>query len=431
MQQAKKLIRSNKPSFGDPVNLRLKEPKLSILDNGIEAYCIDAGEEEVCRLDIIVKAGSAYQDKKLVATSTGKLLKEGTKKLSSAAIAEKFDSKGAYLDIGVTKDSANVTLYSLNKHLTELLPLIGELLSTAVFPEDELNIHVERQRQEFLTNNEKVRYKAMLEFNSMVFGTNAAYGQQVNLEDFGKLRRENVIDFYQSRYIPENTYIILSGNLDKEILSLTNKYIGNGWGHNQVESPLPVFANKMAPENKVITKKGALQSAIRVGRAIIAKTHPDYNAFVLLNTILGGYFGSRLMSNLREDKGYTYGVSSFIANFVNASYFSISTEVNADHTASALSEIQNELELLTKEKVGNKELQLVKNYIYGTFLRNFDGPFALAERYRSVRDFGLNFAFYSSSLNEMLQINADTLIETARKYLDQDDMIQLVVGNMK
>ncbi len=430
MVQASAVNRIIKPSHGKPVHLAMKEPELSVLDNGIEAYCIDAGEEEVSRIDIIINAGSAYQDKKLVATSTGKLLKEGTKNLSSIDIAEKIDKRGAYLDIGVTKDSSVITLYSLNKHLSELLPLIGEMLATAEFPDEELNIHIERQRQEFLTNNEKVRYRAMLEFNSMVFGKNSAYGQQLQVEDFSKLQKPDVVEFYKSRYIPQNAYAIVSGKLNEEIILLMNKYIGNGWAGHQSSIKDPAFTLHTTPEKRAFKKEGALQSAIRVGRPIISKTHPDYNTFVLLNTILGGYFGSRLMSNLREDKGYTYGVSSFVANFIKAGYFSISTEVNADHTAAALNEICYELEKLREQKVGQEELQLVKNYIYGTFLRNFDGPFALAERYRSVKDFGLSFDFYRNSLDEMLETNADQLIETARKYLNPDDMMQLVVGNI-
>jgi predicted Zn-dependent peptidase len=164
---------------------------------------------------------------------------------------------------------------------------------------------------------------------------------------------------------------------------------------------------------------------------MISKTHPDYNRFVLLNTILGGYFGSRLMSNLREDKGYTYGISSYISNYINGGFFSIATEVNANYTQAALDEIFLEINKLRTQAVGESELQLVKNYIYGTFLRNFDGPFALAERFRSARDFGLGFDYYKKSLDEILVVNPDDLIETAKKYLDPDYLIKLIVGSME
>jgi predicted Zn-dependent peptidase len=151
---------------------------------------------------------------------------------------------------------------------------------------------------------------------------------------------------------------------------------------------------------------------------------------VLLNTILGGYFGSRLMSNLREEKGYTYGVSSYIVNYIHGSSFSIGTEVNVNHTQAAMDEIFTEMNKLREEKVGKDELQLVKNYIYGTFLRNFDGPFALADRFRSVKDFGLGFDYYLKSLDEIMHTTSDELLETAKKYFDPDQMIRLVVGRL-
>jgi len=431
MYQKLEVNRTIRPEHGSPIALLAEEPVLIKLDNNLELYLIDAGEEEIIRLDIvIVTGGTAYHDKKLVASSTGKLLKEGTKNMSSNTIAEIIDEKGAYLDVAVTKDAAIITLYSLNKHLNKLLPLIGEILSSATFSENELNIHIERQRQEFLTNSEKVRFKAMIEFNSMVFGSHSAYGQNLQIEDFEKLQRSDILEFYQNNYRPENAYVILSGKLNDDIISLANKYLGSNWSDGNSQHRERLFFEKCVPQQKVIKKAGSLQSAIRVGRPIISKTHPDYNTFVLLNTILGGYFGSRLMSNLREDKGYTYGVSSFIANYNKAGYFSIATEVNVNHTSAALAEIIHEMVNLREQKVGEEELHLVKNYIYGTFLRNFDGAFALAERFRSVKDFGLSFDFYKNSLEEMLKVDAGQLNETARKYLNPEDMIQLVVGKM-
>lgn len=424
--------RQSIPLHGKPITLVMNEPEVVKFDNGIKAYIIDAGDEEVIRIDITIKAGSAYQDKRLVASSVGKMLNEGTEHFSSSEIAEKFDSFGAHLDSQITKDAAVLSLFSLTKHLHELLPVIGDMISTAVFHEEELNTYIDRQRQEFLVNNEKVRYRAMLEFNKMVFGENSAYGQVVQLEDFDKLHRNDLLDFYKKRYVSQNVYVIISGKIGEEVVSLANKYLGNGWHSTKIANHDEIhFLSETVEKERFVKKEGAMQSAIRVGRSIISKKHPDYNRFVLLNTILGGYFGSRLMSNLREDKGYTYGVSSFVTNYINGGAFSIATEVNAKFTQSALDEIYLEIEKLRTEKVGHNELELVKNYIYGTFLRNFDGPFSLAERYRSARDFGMGFDFYRKSLDEILTTTADELIETANKYLNPEEMIRLIVGSME
>jgi len=420
--------RKKMPLHGKPLQLKLEEPETVVLANGMEAFVVRAGDEPVTRLDVVIRAGSAFQKKKLVATTVAKMIREGTRKYSSHAIAEILDSRGAYLDINVNKDSAVLTLYALNKYLDDLIPLIADMLANARFSDEELNIFISHERQEYLVNTEKVRYRAMLEFNKMVFGNNSAYGQVLETDDFDKITRSDLLDFYHSRFSAKNTYLILSGAIDDEVVKLVNKYLGNGWTKSVGENGKIIYTGEVGEKTKYIQKEGALQSAIRVGRPIFGKTHPDYNRFVLLNTILGGYFGSRLMSNLREEKGYTYGVSSFVINYVYGSYFSVSTEVNAKFTNEALDQIYKEMSDLRTRKVGKEELQLVKNYIYGTFLRNFDGPFALADRFRSAKDFGLDFEFYRKSLKEILAVTSDDLLETARKYLDPDDMLQLVVG---
>jgi predicted Zn-dependent peptidase len=219
--------------------------------------------------------------------------------------------------------------------------------------------------------------------------------------------------------------------VDDSVKKLADKYFGSGWtsGNNMPGGDLNYAAVDSGKE-QFIEKQGSMQSAIRIGRQMVGKQHPDYNRFILLNTILGGYFGSRLMSNLREDKGFTYGVSSFVANFLHNGYFSIATEVNAEHTEAALDEIYKEIKLLREKRLDEEELGLVKNYIYGTFLRNFDGPFALAERFKAVKDFGLGFAYYKTSLNEIMTINPAQLMKTANKYLQKEDLCQLVVGVM-
>jgi predicted Zn-dependent peptidase len=220
--------------------------------------------------------------------------------------------------------------------------------------------------------------------------------------------------------------------VDESVRNLAAKYFGNGWraGQHFPDSKLNYSIVNPVKE-QFVEKKGSMQSAIRLGRQIVGKQHPDYNRFVLLNTILGGYFGSRLMSNLREDKGFTYGVSSFVANYLHNGYFAVATEVNAEHTNAALDEIYKEIKMLREKRVGSEELNLVKKYIYGSFLRTFDGPFALAEGFRAVKNFELGFDFYQNSLKEILMTDAEQLIETANKYLKADDLYRLVVGEME
>lgn len=429
MKQPTTLDRINKPAHGKPILLDLCEPEMLLLGNGLETYLIRAGNEDVTRIDVSIQAGAAFQKKKMVANSTGKLLMEGTKNLSSSFIAEKLDFFGAFLEININVDNAVISLYSLTKHLNEMLPLLGKLIKMPAFPEQELSIHLDRKKQEFLVNNEKVKYIAMNEFSKMVFGENSAYGQIIKEEDFGLVKRNDLLDFFAKHYTPERAYMVISGKVDDKVISLVNEHIGGGWPNHIAVKEEIHFADSINEKEKFIEKPGSLQSAIRVGRQIINKMHPDYDRFILLNTIFGGYFGSRLMSNLREEKGFTYGVSSYVLNYTHGSFFSVSTEVNSKHTKTAMQEILKEMEKLRNEKVGEKELSLVKNYIYGTFLRNFDGPFSLADRFKAVKDFGLGFDYYKKSLDGIMAVNANQLLETAQTYFNPEDMVQLVVGS--
>ena len=420
------------PHPGKQILLKLYEPEFVSLDNGISTYIINEGQQEFSRLDIVFSAGSSLQTKNLVAGSTIQLLIDGTKKMSSAEIAQKLDYYGAIIDTTISKDYAGLTLYALNKHLPKLLPLISDMIVNASFLEDELTNYLNRKKHQFLLNSDKVRYKAMLEFNKMVFGPNSSYGSVVELSDYDNLVRNDLLEFFNHHFTPQNTYIIISGKINKETISLINKNFGENLKSKTSfpKSNINVV-NKVAELSKFVKKEGTLQSAIRIGMPIISKQHPDYSSLIVLNTILGGYFGSRLMSNLREDKGFTYGISSYLINYIHAGFFSIATEVNAQHSKAALSEIENEIKKLREENVSNDELNLVKNYIYGTYLRSFDGPMALAERYRSAKDLNLNFEYYTESLDEMMKQTPQQLKETANKYFDYNSMIKLVVGSME
>ena len=422
--------RLKQPNLGNPVSLNLPKIESITLNNGLEFFLIPDATQEVTRLDLVFDAGTSVQDKKLQAAAVNQLLSEGTRQHNSAKIAEILDFNGAYLDKFLSKDKAGLTLFSLTKYYDRLLPLIVEILTDAVFPERELKIFDNRKKQEYLVNIQKVRYQASLEFNRLVFGANSAYGQVLKANDFGLLTREDLLDFYKKNYQLVGFYGVLSGKIDDKLLALLQENLGQIYQTTQKVSEAPAHYVGLSSESKkLISKKEALQSAIRMGGLTIDRKDPDFPKLSLLNTVLGGYFGSRLMSSLREDKGYTYGIYSAIQNFRHAAYFVVAAEVNARFTKAAVDEIGRQIDVLRTEKVPEDELQTVKNYVYGSYLRNFDGSFALAERFMKSHELGMPFESYRQTLDAMLQCTADDLLQTAQKYLASDDLKTLVVGN--
>ncbi len=421
--------RTTMPKPADFEMLRLSTPEKITLDNGTSAYLIHDKNQEVTRLDLVFDAGTSFQDQKLQASAVNDLLAEGTRHYSSFQIAEILDFHGAYTDYFLTKDTAGITLFGLTKYYDRLLPLMGELIMEAVFPEEELAIYTDRKRQEYQVNIQKVSFLASQAFNKLLFGEKSAYGQIAEAKDFGKLTRNSLLDFYQRRY--RDFYVIVSGKVDKTVLQILNRIMGAF--PKPTQQPEALNRDFVLPEAKhslFIEKENALQSALRTGALSIAHLHPDFPGLNLLNTVLGGYFGSRLMSSVREEKGYTYGIFSMLKNYRHASIFGIATEVNARHTSAALQEIKFQMRRLCEEKVGEDELKTVKNYVYGSYLRNFDGAFQLAERYRNSAELKIPFSFYKESLEQMMKLTPDDLLVLAGKYLNPDNMKTLVVGNV-
>lgn len=432
MKSTNYLNRTISPPNNKFEELNLENPENIKLKNGLDIYLIESGLEKVVRIDLVVNAGSVFQSKKLCATFTNDLLIEGTKNITSQKIAHELDFYGAYLHTSTSKDNAVVTLFSLTKHLSKLLPLFKEIITESIFPQTDFEIHRDRNRQEFLIKSEKAKIIANREFNKLVFGEDSAYGQYLTLPDFELIKRDDLVEFHKEYYSPQNSYLIVSGRPDTESKNLIIKLFGDEWDktNSNISMPENIVLDAFKGDT-LIKKENFLQSAIRIGKQTIGKQNEDYASLLFTNTILGGYFGSRLMSNLREDKGMTYGINSYISNFKHASYFAIATEVNINQTSAAMAEIRKELEFLQNDYVSDEEISLVKNYIYGNFQKNFDGPFALAEMFRSVMDIDSDFNFFNQTLKKIMQVDAEIIQQTAQKHFNINDMCNLVVGNLE
>jgi predicted Zn-dependent peptidase len=176
------------------------------------------------------------------------------------------------------------------------------------------------------------------------------------------------------------------------------------------------------------TKEGALQTAIRVGRSFVNKTHEDFEEFLVLNTILGDYFGSRLMGNIREDKGYTYGIGSMVVELQKSGYFLIATEVGAEHTEATLTEIKKEFERLQNELVSEEELSLVKSYMLGQLLKSADGAYAMMDLHLSVEPFEISLDYYNESIERIKGCSPERIQELAKKYLNWNEMTVVSAG---
>ena len=409
--------------------LRVKQQRLS---NGIPLYTLSAGSQEITKIEFIFRAGMYHQPATLIASATNTLLESGSRSYTADQISDGIDFYGSFLELQVEQDYATVTLYSLNKFLEQSFKFMEEIIKYPVFPENEFKIHITNKKQKNAINSQKVSVLARRKFTEALFGANHPYGKDVSQSDFDRVNVEEVRTFFQKYYTYQNCTVIAAGRLPDNFVSVLDKFMGkDNWGG----ASTPPAKDAVAPSGTTqrltyIERPEAIQSAVRVGRLLFNKTHPDYFKFQVLNIILGGYFGSRLMANIREDKGYTYGIGSGITNLVHGGYFFISTEVGADVTKQTLEEIYKELKKLRTDLVSDSELETVRNYILGHFLRSVDGPFSLAEKFRSIWEYGLDYSFFDNYFKAVKTVKPSELRDLANKYLKDEDLLECIAGKM-
>ncbi|MBA3704686.1 MAG: insulinase family protein [Bacteroidetes bacterium] len=417
------------PAFKTVEKIEMIRATEKRLRNNIPVYAINAGTQELIKIEFLFSAGMFYQQLPLQAATVNAMLEEGTSKMTAAQIADAVDYYGAFLETSVSQDNASVVLYTLNKHLKSTLPVVQQIIKGSVFPQEEVDTHLENKKQKFLVNSQKVANVARKRFAELVFGEKHPYGINVKEADFDKINRSLLKDFYSKFYRANSCKIILAGKVNDDVYSILDEYFGdNDWlATNNLEQP-DIAVTPTTDREQLIYKADALQSAIRIGKVLFNKTHPDFQPLQILNTVFGGYFGSRLMSNIREDKGYTYGIGSGIASMRKSGYFFISTEVGVDVCKNAIKEIYFEMDRLRTELVPEGELQLVKNYLLGTFLRSVDGPFAMADRFKGILEYNLSYDFFDQYIATIKSISASDIRSLANTYFDKESMIELVVG---
>ena len=337
------LNRKQAPVFRTIDNIEISEPQTYVLKNGLPIYYINSGTQDVIKIELCFTAGNGHETHRIQSTATINLLNSGTTGRTSAQIAEELDYYGSYLELTPEKENSYITLYSLNKHLDSVLPVFADVVSGAIYPQHELETYRANAIQKLNVNNQKVNNRASRKFTQVLFGEDNPYGYVETEADFNALTPTLLLNFYNT-YI-KNGYasIIVSGKVGAEQLAAIDDYLGAMPFKTERQ---PALIETGPQPSGILSHRvpmpDTVQCALRIGKFMVNKLHPDYQGLKMLNTLLGGYFGSRLMSNIREDKGYTYGIGSWIVSRRENGFFGISAEVGADVYQLALEEIYKE-----------------------------------------------------------------------------------------
>lgn len=417
------------PALNEISTIDYVMPEEWVLDNGIKVWGINAGSQDLVKIDFIFEAGTWYQPKNLIAGLTNAFMNQGSKHHSAQQIAEVYDFRGAYLQLTADQQFGNVTVLTLTKYIDEILKVTADIVMHPTFPQKEISAQIGKKKQQFIIENNKVKTLAQKRFSQVIFGEDHPYSNTNKIEDYDQISSEDFVSFHHHHYTAGNCRIVVAGRYNDEVKKSLNRYFGgHGWLLERDSKSSEFDFHSSALQNHFVDKDDALQNAIRIGRLVPNREHRDFHGISVLTTILGGYFGSRLMTNIREEKGYTYGIGASIYTLPNAAYFSISTEVGVDVTADALKEIYIELERLQNELVGEEELEVVKNYLLGENLRNFDGVFAMSNSLKTLLEANLWYEHYDEFVKVTRNITPIELKELAKKYFSKDTLFEIVAG---
>ncbi len=419
------LNRNLAPPFIKSASFALPSPTTFQLSSGIQLHSIEGVQQDILKIEFIFRAGKWFESKVGQSHFTAQMLERGGINKTSAQLAEFFDRYGAHIEISAGLDFTSLALYTLSKKLHHVLPAFMEMIKTPSFPESELRQMKEVFIENLKVNSEKNSFLASKALKKNIFSTTHPYGSSVEQEDVNDIVRADLLQHAEEHLIPSEIFIVSNG--DKATLN----YIIDNVSAYSIKSPSKnnkIYNQSSNSFFEKIDKAHSVQSSVRLGKKIITRNHPDYSDLLFLNHILGGYFGSRLMKNIREEKGLTYGIQSSVNSLMNDSFMIIGADVNKENEELIFSEIKNELVKLQTTKIEESELEAAKGHFIGSLQSETANPFSVAEKIKTLKLFSLPNTYYQTLMDRVYTISSDELLTTAQSYLNDDDFFKVAVG---
>lgn len=421
------LDRSKAPSFTLPSEFSLPSPQQFTLRGSKTLYFFPTPGIAAVKLEVIGKSGRTLLPKThaLVPSFTLQMLQEGTSKASSQELAEFFDFHAAEVHPYLSYSQEGMSLLAIKKHLPTLLPAFISLFSDATFPVENLEKRKSQRRLSLKLEQEKSASRANQLFKASLFGPEHPIGQEITEAHIDLINPELLQDYYQ-KHLWKESDLYLCGDFTLEEL--------NGLLLQLEALPLqPTKQTQVETAPNPIpfpyeARADALQSSVRVGSWSIPKTHKDYPALAVFNTLLGGFFGSRLVKNIREEKGHTYGISSSLVDVRGHSYWIVAADVKKDHREEVLAEIKKEIHQLCTVPVAEDELEVLRNYLIGQLFTKFSSPFDLSDQFKAVHFSGLDFSFYEKRLDFLKKFTAEDLLSIGKHYYSSPPVVEVSVG---
>ena len=424
------LDRKIAPKICPIVDFSIVEPERGRLSNGIALNVLRVGDEDVVRLDLLIRGGQWNQTLPLQAMFTNRMLREGSRTYTSSEIAERLDFYGAWLDLSSSINYGFVTLYSLTKYLPNTVEILASMIKEPTFPERELSVVLNSNKQQYIINSGRVDVMARKRFNLAMFGKEHPLGRAVEPDDYEHVDSSVLKEFHNRHYHSKGCTIYISGKITPEAIKCIERNFGDeDWGDTSRLTVDEVHKPHTECQKRIfLEKESALQSSVKMGCFTISQNHPDFMKLKVLVTLFGGYFGSRLMKNIREEKGYTYGIGAGLVTYPGISVFGISTETANEYVEPLISEVYSEMDRLQEELVSQEELDMVKSYMTGDLCRSYETAFSLPEAWIFLQTAGLPDDFYKRNVEAIRDVTPGEIRQLAQHYFCKERLIEVVAG---
>lgn len=403
-------------------------PDTRTLPNGIPAYTFTGAQNDIIRIDLLFDCGRWTEQAPLIADALSVLIKSGTSELTSFQLSEKIDFYGTTIKAVTGYNTLTLSLYCMNRFLEPALEWFMVCLDQIIFPDSEIGIYQKNSLSRLRVSLEKTDYLADTAFRKALYGKDHPYGYETTETAIQNLTRDALLQYYGTQLRTDNAALFIAGHVEAASMQLIENSIGQ-WRPERAGLHKPEHAPAPAAEKHLrIPKAKSVQASIVIGKPMFNKHHPDYSRFILLNTVFGGYFGSRLMSNIREDKGLTYGIHSGLYPLKYSGYWAIYTDTNKKTLELCLGEIYHELRRLQEEVIPDDELKLARNYVMGRFLSRTDGPFSRMETFKSYFIEGAGIDSFQQYVEDIKAADALSLQRLAQQHLAADSLYEIVAG---
>lgn len=424
---------SQRPEVGPPPIPQLPEIQQFTLQNGLEVYFVEKRDIPVAQFRVMIPAGSVHDPagKFGLASVTADMLDEGAGSRDAIAFSDEVSFLGASLSVGAGLHMTQASLSTPASQMDAALALMADMLLRPTLEADDFE-RIKRQRLVgFSQQRAQARALASVASDRMLYGANHPYGRQTSGDStsVANLTLADIQGFFQRHISPRGAKVVAVGDFSRADLErLLTTHLGSWQGQNPVAVTLPPAQQVEGRRIVLIHREGSAQSTIRVVRLGVSRTTPDYYALEVLNTILGGSFTSRLMQNLRERNGFTYGAGSAFVYRPENGPFLATSDVQKEFTARAVQEFLNELTAIT-EPIPTEEAERGRNNVALSFPQSFTTSGGMAAMIGDLVANGLPLDTYQSFVQNILAITPQTLQAAAQRHIDPNNVMIFIVGD--